>query len=612
MADAPRGLSGHPTWLQDLDAALPVTSCFVIHGNLRDRYLVELPEPREAGPAYSTLDFYGAVWDTLRRSGFELIIHHTPAWTALLPEGDPQAQKLAVDVFGIPGPSQRQPMGPDELTHLMISVTTNPTHRVALLVDYVSQWRPPGETPTDPEHAFMRSVLTQVHRAQAHAIGTARPTALRNPVIWMVDRPADLPSWLVGGSDGIRQISVPAPDLDARAHFASLLLIGQGGVAAAPERTARFAGLTEGMTLRAMVETVQIAHDRGLGLDRLDDAVRAHRVGMMENPWAKPVLQERIRQGEAILGRRVKGQQRAVRHALDILIRSTTGLTGAERGGSGGGPRGILFFAGPTGVGKTELAKAMAELVFGDERAYVRFDMSEFLSEHAEARLIGSPPGYVGHGEGGELTNAVRQRPFSIILFDEIEKAHPRILDKFLQILSDGRLTDGSGDTVHFSEAIIVFTSNLGVPPVPDGEVPPRGAALADLVIGQIERAFTDPHGINRPELLGRIGDNIVVFDYINPETAVELAHRFIDNVLSQAATHLRLEITLDEQVRALLVTEAVADLSKGGRGIGRAVESVLVNPLARALFHRTPGTDRVRISGLATDPGGWRTVTLT
>jgi ATP-dependent Clp protease ATP-binding subunit ClpA len=157
---------------------------------------------------------------------------------------------------------------------------------------------------------------------------------------------------------------------------------------------------------------------------------------------------------------------------LDILKRTSIGLTGAQSRGLSARPRGVLFFAGPTGVGKTEMAKSIAEIVFGDESAYLRFDMSEFSAEHSGDRLIGAPPGYVGYDQGGELTNAMREQPFRVVLFDEIEKAHNRILDKFLQVLEDGRLTDGRGDTVYFSESLIIFTSNAGVSrKLPDGTV---------------------------------------------------------------------------------------------------------------------------------------------
>ena len=169
------------------------------------------------------------------------------------------------------------------------------------------------------------------------------------------------------------------------------------------------------------------------------EAARRYKLGVTDDPWRK-LDREKLRGAEDFVRDRVKGQQHAVTHMLDIVKRAVTGIGGRR----GGRPRGVLFFAGPTGVGKTELAKTLTQLIFGDERAYIRFDMSEFAAEHADQRLLGAPPGYIGYDAGGELTNAVREKPFSVVLFDEIEKAHPRILDKFLQILEDGRLTTGA------------------------------------------------------------------------------------------------------------------------------------------------------------------------
>jgi ATP-dependent Clp protease ATP-binding subunit ClpA len=232
----------------------------------------------------------------------------------------------------------------------------------------------------------------------------------------------------------------------------------------------------------------------------------------------------KLDQIEAFIRERVKGQDRAVRHMIDIVTRAVTGVGGAR----GGRPRGVAFLAGPTGVGKTELAKTTTELLFGDERAYIRFDMSEFSAEHADQRLIGAPPGYIGYDTGGELTNAVRERPFSVLLFDEIEKAHPRILDKFLQVLDDGVLTSGRGERVYFSESLIIFTSNLGMSAVGEDGQRRVNTSSADTyeemeakVRAEIERHFKLE--IGRPELLNRIGENIIVFDFIRTALAEEI-----------------------------------------------------------------------------------------
>jgi ATP-dependent Clp protease ATP-binding subunit ClpA len=268
------------------------------------------------------------------------------------------------------------------------------------------------------------------------------------------------------------------------------------------------------------------------------------------------------------------------------------GMTGAHVRQGGSRPRGVLFFAGPTGVGKTELAKTLTQLVFGDERAYLRFDMSEFAEEHTSARLLGAPPGYIGFDAGGELTNAVREKPFSLVLFDEIEKAHPRILDKFLQILEDGRLTDGRGDTAYFSEAIIVFTSNLGIY-VEDHEgrrvQNVRPGDPYEVVESKVRDAIGDyfKYRLSRPEILNRIGDNIVVFNFITLEVAEKIFDGMLANVAKRLVDEFKLEVVLLPPVRAALLARCTADLSNGGRGIGNQLESAFINPLSRALFEQ-------------------------
>ncbi|QJR38143.1 ATP-dependent chaperone ClpB [Gemmatimonas groenlandica] len=283
---------------------------------------------------------------------------------------------------------------------------------------------------------------------------------------------------------------------------------------------------------------------------------------------------ERLTKLEDVLATRVVGQREAVKAVSNAVRRSRAGLQDPNR------PIGSFIFLGPTGVGKTETAKALAEFLFDDEHAMVRIDMSEYMEKHAVARLIGAPPGYVGYEEGGQLTEAVRRRPYSVILFDEIEKAHPDVFNILLQLLDDGRLTDSQGRTVDFRNAVIIMTSNVGSQMILE-----RGQA-GDTAWATVEQdVLMALRGVFKPEFLNRI-DDIVVFH--------PLGRGEIDHIVDLQLAHLRklladrkLTIRLTDAARTLLADEGY-DPVFGARPLKRAVQRMLQNPLALAVLEGT------------------------
>jgi len=471
--------------------------------------------------------------------------------------------------------------------------------RMALVVDYASRLTSNPQGLSDSLQEFFTSFEKFSHTANPQP--SSNGFAQYNPVFWIVSQTGDLPDWFLIGNDSIRDLNIPIPDFSTRKQAASQLIPAFFDYA---DYTAteldiyaeKFTELTDNMSIKSMMSVTQIASSHPqIPLSNIADAVRCFKIGIPDNPWKKDYMWEKISRADTKIQARVKGQSEAVTKTLDILKRSVMSLTGAHSSGSSNRPRGTLFFAGPTGVGKTELAKTIAQVLFGDEEAYIRFDMSEFSAEQSDQRLMGAPPGYVGYDAGGELTNAIKQKPFSVVLFDEIEKGHPRILDKFLQILEDGRLTDGRGDTVYFSEAVIIFTSNLGVfVPGEDGTTRIENVKPGmsyETVKTKIKEAIQNyfRYELNRPEILNRIGDNIVIFNFIERGFAKEIFEKMLNNVLTRVLEEHDVTLSLSETAKAELQEWCLADLSNGGRGIGNILETTFINPLARSLFERRP-----------------------
>lgn len=341
--------------------------------------------------------------------------------------------------------------------------------------------------------------------------------------------------------------------------------------------------LIDGMdnfTAREIIQVAQLSRTTS-DFMTVDKLLSLYKYGKKDSPWEQlePI---KVRQISEILSKRIKGQELAIKKIREVVIRAKTGLSGLQHNKSKSKPKGVLFFAGPTGVGKTELAKSLAEFLFNDESACIRFDMSEYNHEHSDQKLIGAPPGYVGYEAGGQLTNIIKERPFCVLLFDEIEKAHPKILDKFLQILEDGRLTDNKGETIYFSECVIIFTSNIGSNKI---NVNMDYDKINQTIFDCIKDKFENE--INRPELLGRIGySNIVTFNFIKDKAVQKaIAIGKIAPVIEYLKENKNINLVFANGDEFLEFVISKADLSKGGRDILNKLEDILVSKVADFLF---------------------------
>lgn len=590
-----------PRWYRELELFRGVKPLLVLEGCVMDQVRV----PVTGSVAEDTLLPLSAFLNAyLSDAGYEQVVFYSNLVGLMNPYAPEMLDNFAktnqAEVVSGAIPAEFKGNDANTAPNIIRRAMMQGKHATAIVMEMASRYI---VTPDRLDQMEVNSFNLLLQASLSAATVRTAQGKLPNLLILLVNKLNDLPAWFYLDNPVCKTITLEAPDRDERMRFLS----GSAWPSffdAAVYRTdmpyyqqhpddlrklrEKFVGLTEGMSFTELDALRRMSRSQCAPIRDLCSIVDLYKYGIHENPWAK-LSMESLKTAKTDFQKRIKGQDTALERSLDVIKRAVTGLNGANSSGTGK-PKGVLFFAGPTGTGKTETAKALAEKIFGDESACVRFDMSEYGQSHSDQKLLGAPPGYVGYEAGGQLTNAVKKNPFCILLFDEIEKAHPSIFDKFLQILEDGRLTDGQGHTVYFSETIIIFTSNLGMY-VKDALGQRRQNVSYDMPYDEVTHRLREAIGVyfklelGRPEILNRIGENIVIFDFIRQEAGQAILRAQVDKLIRRLKEQKNLTLVIPDTSYQQLSDAAMADLTNGGRGIGNQVEALLINPLSRYLF---------------------------
>ena len=588
-------------WHRELELFSAVKPLIILEGNVLDQYrypiagsipedtLVPLPEYLQgflADSGYGQVVFYS-----------NLVGFVNPYQPAML---EAFARQNGCKVQSGAIPAEFKGNGQDTAPNVIRRAMSQTSAATAVILELASHYI---VTPERMDQHDVNSFNLLMQSALAASAVRTSQGRRQNLLILLVSKLNDLPAWFYLNNPSCKTIVLEAPDREERKRLISgsawptffdstVYRTDMPFYEEHPEELnrlrERFVGLTEGLTFTELDAMRRLSKQECTPIRDLCTIVDLYKYGIKENPWST-LSMESLRSAKQDFQKRIKGQDPALERTLDVVKRAVTGMNGLSSS-STSKPKGVLFFAGPTGTGKTETAKALAEKLFGDESACIRFDMSEYGQSHSDQKLMGAPPGYVGYEAGGQLTNAIKKNPFAILLFDEIEKAHPSILDKFLQILEDGRLTDGQGHTVYFSETIIIFTSNLGMY-VKDALGRRSPNVTIDMDYAHVEKHLRSAIEeyfkleLGRPEILNRIGENIVIFDFIRREAGEAILRAQVDKIISRMEEQKNIRIRMEDFAYDALREAALFDLSNGGRGIGNQVEALLINPLSRWLF---------------------------
>lgn len=564
-----------------------IKKCVMIDGNVGDVYLdeknkiVTLREFLEA--MFKDMDYQDIVyWD--RVEGATGAVDKLTLTDEVKVEGDSYDLDDEEEKDINPKTQQGLFKSPAEILNIVYKNVIDKKRKVAFIINW-------------SEYLFSANGLSDDERQNVTLLGKAlkdrkvdylNSDCNESVVIIILNKASGMPLSFYQGNPEVEIVTLQKPDREERKQIIQKIedsfevKLKTGTTSLLDPENIECIDMLEDFTNREIIQLSRMSRKE----DKMtfDKLFYLFKYGEKENPWEK-LEQSRVKNIKKELSERVIGQEEAIAKIEKTVVKAYMGLTGLHKTSSRSMPKGVFFFVGPTGVGKTELSKALAKFLFGDEQACIRFDMSEYAQENSDQKLIGAAPGYVGYEEGGQLTNAIKEHPFSVVLFDEIEKAakpNPRILDIFLQILEDGRLTDSKGETVYFSDTIIVFTSNLGANQV---AMSSDKEAVAKEFIKIVKDYFDNE--LKRPELLGRIGyNNIVPFNFIQDrEFQYKICKNKLKPVIRGIEEKYKLELEFEKEMEAIEYILKSVDSSKGGRDILNAINDRLLDPLAMFLF---------------------------
>lgn len=579
-------------WLERFNRDAGIKSAIIVFGDTDDIYFDSLNSGKYG-------DLTGILIRNLKNKGYEKIVKwdrvsgidaNLSDKIEIAEEADPSQSggsdyDLGDDDTASSDQNANSYENPAEFFPYMLQALGRGSGKKAFILDYSDFIFGNANSLSDAERQYLTALGKTLKETQSYDMLSPKFDEVGNIVILVTKNNALIPPTFYLNNPLVSSVNIPLPARRERETFVSenknCLRISQN-----LDDKKIFDDLIDaldGFSLKEIAQLMKLSRQNAETMS-FEKLINLYKYGEKVSPWEE-LSKEKLSEVEERLSARVKGQSQAIEKVKDVIIRAYTGFSGLQHSAKQKKPKGTLFFVGPTGVGKTELAKALAEFVFGDENACIRFDMSEYNHEQSDQRLVGAPPGYVGYEAGGQLTNAVKEKPFCVILFDEIEKAHGRILDKFLQILEDGRLTDGKGETVSFAETIIIFTSNIGAADVNPSEKDSK--QICENFVSKVKEHFVNE--LKRPELLNRIGDNIVAFNFISdPNVFIQIAKAKFVAVENFVKEKYKANLVFDDENASFAFIAKKAGIANGGRGLLNTIETYIVNPLAEWIFMRT------------------------